>query len=185
MRKQNIEYVTSTIVTITFAILYGILEYYWIITDRDVPFRYGHEPIFLGFNTYHLAIMLPILVLVAFDPFFDDLFFKMNPVIEKWYTSFLGGATTVFAVMIEDITWFTCRVLNPLAGDDYAHKWIQVVGPKGEPEWTARWAYLALGGDALPVWYLIVIVFTIASWAFIFTHTSAKEFIKKRVFDLS
>jgi len=179
--KQNVEYLTSTVVTIVFSILYGILEYYWIITDRDVPFRYGNQPIFLGFNTYHLTIMLPILILVAFGPFFDDLFLKLNPMIEKWYTSFLGGATTFFAMMIEDITWFVCRVVNPLKLDGLANKWIQIAGPDGKPEWTARWAYLAFDGNAVPIWYFLVAIFSIASWAFIFTRKSGKEFARKLV----
>lgn len=57
----------SIVVTISFAVLYGILEYYWIVTDRDVPFRYRHGPIFLGFYLYHLVIMFPVLLIVRFS----------------------------------------------------------------------------------------------------------------------
>lgn len=33
MRAHILEYPNSILVTLSFAVLYGILEYYWIITD--------------------------------------------------------------------------------------------------------------------------------------------------------
>jgi hypothetical protein len=116
MRKHIREYLITIIVTLSFAVLYGVLEYYWIITDRDVPFRYGHGPIFLGFQLYHLVIMFPILLIVGFSSLMDDIL-GTSRVIEMGYTTALGAATTLFSIMLEDITWFLCRTIKPLSSD--------------------------------------------------------------------
>jgi hypothetical protein len=82
MQAHIREYLASIFVTLSFAVLYGVLEYYWIITDRYVPFRYGHGPIFLGFYLYHLGIMFPILMIVGFSPLINDLL-GASRVVEK------------------------------------------------------------------------------------------------------
>lgn len=148
-----------------FAVLYGMLEYYWIITDRDVPFRYGHEPVFLGFQLYHIVIMLPILFLVGFAPFIDDLI-GASAIVEKRYTVALGFGTTVFAIMLEDTVWFLCRLLNPLSMDSLGGLWIQAY------DWTARWHYVAIAGEVIPTWYFMVAFFAVVVWAAVFMHWS-------------
>jgi len=165
--RHNLEYLTSIAVTLAFAVLYGVLEYYWIITDRDVPFRYGHAPIFLGFQLYHIAIMLPILFLVGLAPFIDD-WIGTSVIVEKRYTGTLGFATTVFAVMLEDVVWFLCRLFNPLPLDSLGMKWIQ------PSDWTARWHYFVIPGGVIPTWYLFVSFFAVVVWVAVFRHWSSE-----------
>lgn len=171
MLKHNLEYLTSIGVTLGFSILYGVLEYYWIITDRDVPFRYGHEPVFLGFQLYHLAVMLPIFTLVGLSPFIDDLI-GTSARIEKWYTATLGLATTIFVVMLEDIVWFASRVVRPLSLDPLRGAWIQ------PSDWTARLGYVQIPGGAIPLWYFVVSAITIAAWDIVFKHWTSTRLQK-------
>jgi hypothetical protein len=165
MQRRNLEYLTNIGITLTFAVLYGVLEYYWIITDRDVPFRYGHAPVFLGFQLYHIAIMLPILFLVGFAPFIDD-WVGTSAVVEKRYTGALGFATTVFAIMLEDIVWFLSRLFNALPMDPLGGKWIQ------PSDWTARWHYVPILEGVMPTWYFTVALFAIVVWVAVFRHWS-------------
>jgi len=190
LHKQNAEYLFATLVTLLFSVLYGILEYYWIITDRDVPFRYGNQPVLFGqFNTYHIYVMFPIFILVAFSPFLDDLVVKANPVIEKWYTAFLGVATVGFAVLLEDATWFLSRVVNPLRADTFAGKWIQswMDNYPSEPfcrkltdgnyvciEWTAQRGFVDIAGVVIPYWYIVVGSISVVVWFFVFRHLSGR-----------
>jgi hypothetical protein len=167
-KGPRLEYLTSIVVTLTFAILYGVLEYYWIITDRDVPFRYGNAPIFLGFYLYHIAVMMPILFLVGFAPLIDDLI-GTSQIIEKWYTAALGFATTVFAVMLEDITWFLARVLNPLSMDPLGGQWIQAT------DWTATWGSIPFPGGVIPTWYCLIAVFAGVMWICVFRHEAIRS----------
>ena len=127
-----LEYFTSIATTLFFAFLYGVLEYYWISTSKDVPFRYGNGPIFLGFYLYHVEVMFPILLIVGFSPLIDDILGTGNKVRERSFTLALGSATTLFSIMLEDITWFSCRTVDPLPLDPLAGKWIQ------PSDWTAR-----------------------------------------------
>jgi surface polysaccharide O-acyltransferase-like enzyme len=127
-----LEYATSITATLLFAVFYGILEYYWIVTSKDVPFRYGNGHVFLGFYFYHLEIMFPILLIVGFSPLIADILGTGNKVREKSYTAALGAATTLFSIMLEDITWFLCRTIDPLPLDALPGKWIQ------PSDWTAR-----------------------------------------------
>ncbi len=169
LRAHILEYLTSIAVTLSFAGLYGMLEYYWIITDRDVPFRYGHGPIFLGFQLYHLVIMFPILMIVGFSPLIADIL-GTSVVVEKRYTAALGAATTLFSIMLEDITWFLCRTILPLPLDPLAGKWIQ------PSDWTARWSYLSIPGGALPSWYTIVVLIAVPAWVAVLRHWSRQSF---------
>ncbi len=177
MRRHILEYLMSIIITLSFASLYGVLEYFWIITDRDVPFRYGHGPIFLGFELYHIAILFPILLIVGFSPFIDD-FLGTSKVIEKRYTAALGAATTTFSVMVEDIVWFVSRVLRPLPFDPLGGKWIQ------PSDWTARWGYLSIPGGVVPTWYIIIGLISLLIWYAVLRHWSKQTLhdFKFRVF---
>jgi Na+-driven multidrug efflux pump len=163
-----LEYATSIIFTLAFAVFYGVLEYYWIVTNKDVPFRYGHGPIFLGFYDYHIFVMFPILLIVGFSPLIADILGTGNKVREKSYTAALGVATTLFSIMLEDITWFFCRTIHPLPLDTLAGKWIQ------PSDWTARGpiGYLSIPGGVIPSWYIIVAFVTVLIWAAVFKHWS-------------
>jgi len=162
-----LEYVTSIATTLLFAVLYGILEYYWIVTSKDVPFRYGHGPIFLGFCLYHLEIMFPILLIVGFSPLIADILGTGNKVREKGFTAALGAATTLFSIMLEDISWFLCRTVNPLPLDPLAGKWIQ------SSDWTARGSlgYVSIPGGVIPSWYIIVAIVAVLVWAAVFKYS--------------
>ena len=159
-----LEYATSIATTLLFAVFYGILEYYWIVTSKDVPFRYGNGPVFLGFYLYHLEIMFPILLIVGFSPLIDDILGTGNKVREKSYTAALGAATTLFSIMLEDITWFLCRTIDPLPLDALPGKWIQA------SDWTARGGYLSIPGGVIPSWYIIVVFVTVLVWIAVFRH---------------
>ena len=159
-----LEYATSIATTLLFAVFYGILEYYWIVTGKDVPFRYGNGPVFLGFYLYHLEIMFPILLIVGFSPLIDDILGTGNKVREKSYTAALGAATILFSIMLEDITWFLCRTIDPLPLDVLPGKWIQ------PSDWTARGGYLSIPSGVIPSWYIIVVFVTVPVWVTIFRH---------------
>lgn len=163
-----LEYATSITTTLLFAVLYGILEYYWIVTGKNVPFRYGQGPVFLGFYLYHISIMFPILLIVGFSPLIADILGTGNKVREKSYTTALGVATTLFSIRLEDITWFLCRTIRPLPSDPLAKKWIQ------PSDWTARGplGYLSIPGGVIPSWYIIVVFVTVLLWIAVFKHWS-------------
>lgn len=165
-----LEYATSIMTTVFFAFLYGVLEYYWIPTGKSVPFRYGSGPIFLGFYLYHLEVMFPILLLVGFSPLIDDILGTGNGVRERAVTFALGCATILFSIMAEDITWFSCRTLDPLPTDLYAGKWIQSF------DWTARGplGYLTIPGGVIPSWYFVVTFIAVLMWVAIFKKWSKK-----------
>jgi hypothetical protein len=115
--------------------------------------------------------MLPIFGLVGFLPLLDDVLFKFRPAqVEKIRTGLLGCANIWLAVWFEDVFWFLFRMTDPLAGDPLGGKWIQVVGVDGLPEWTARWGYFALGGNALPYWYVISAILLALVYFFVFFH---------------
>ncbi len=161
--KHHQEYLVNILIVLSFAALYGFLEYYWIAPTRDVPFRYGHEPLILGFYMYHIFPMLFIFALVGLSSFIDD-WLGTSAKIEKRYTGVLAIASTLFAVMFEDIAWFVCRLVNPLAGDPLARMWIQ------SSDWTARWTYLPIPGGVIPGWYFVVACIAIVLWAEAFWH---------------
>lgn len=164
------EYRTSVVASLVFAILYAYLEYYYILQARPgLPFRYAYTPIFLGFYWYHVFPMLPIFGLVGFLPLLDDILFKFKPYqLEKIRTGLLGFANIWMAVWFEDIFWFLFRLADPLNGDPLGGKWIQVVGVDGLPDWTARWGYVAFGGNALPYWYVITAMLLALSYFVVF-----------------
>ncbi len=166
------EYRTSVIASLVFAILYGYLEYYYILQARPgLPFRYAYTPIFLGFYWYHIFPMMPIFGLVGFLPLLDDILFKFRPnQVEKIRTGLLGCANIWLAVWFEDIFWFLFRMANPLNGDPLGGKWIQVVGVDGLPDWTARWGYFAFNGNALPYWYVITAILLALAYFMVFFH---------------
>jgi hypothetical protein len=72
------------------------------------------------------------------------------------------------AVWFEDISWFVFRTISPLNGDPLGGKWIQVVGVDKLPDWTARWGYIAFGGNALPYWYVITAILLALAYFFVF-----------------
>lgn len=188
------EYRTATSAALIFGILYAFLEYYYILERRlGLPFSRAYEPVVFGFYQYHLFPMLPIFALIAFGPFLDDVLFRLRALpeqVEKGRTLLLGLANTWFAVWIEDAFWFVFRTVNPLRDSCLAGRWIQwathcqglpateftdkIVVPKPDwiltqgPEWTARWGYLPLGPDAVPLWYFITIALLALAYYFVF-----------------
>jgi hypothetical protein len=200
LRPQNREYIAATLVTLAFSVLYGVLEYYWIVTDRDVPFRYGNQPIFLGqFNMYHITIMFPLFIIAAFAPLIDDLVVKSNPIIEKWYTFFLGMAGFGFAILVEDITWFLSRLINPLQADPLGGRWIQswtasyasaafcrqqAGGIYVCTEWTAQRGFIQIGQVVIPYWYIVVGFLAAVVWFMIFKRVSEKHTLLLRYFSI-
>ena len=164
------EYRTSVIASLVFAMLYGYLEYYYILQSRPgLPFRYAYTPVFLGFYWYHIFPMMPMFGLVGFLPFLDDIIFKFRPhQVEKIRTGLLGCANIWLAVWFEDIFWFLFRVTDPLNGDPLGGKWIQVVGVDRLPEWTARWGYFPFDGNALPYWYVITTILLAIAYFVVF-----------------
>jgi hypothetical protein len=171
------EYRSSVVASLIFAFLYGWLEYYYIVQSRPgLPFRYAYTPIFLGFYEYHIFPMLVIFGLVGFLPFLDDVLFMFRPQsVEKLRTGILGIANIFLAVWFEDISWFVCRMIRPLEGDPLGGKWIQVVGVDGLPEWTARMGYLALGGNAIPYWYVIAAFSLVIVYSVVFVRLRARS----------
>jgi hypothetical protein len=188
------EYRTATIAATIFGILYAMLEYYYILERRPgLPFSRAYEPIFFGFYSYHIIPMLPIFALVSFGPFLDDVLFKLRSDPshrEIRRTLLLGLSNTWMAVWIEDVFWFVFRAWSPLRESCLAGKWIQafmrcqplessvfadrIVLPRPDwilvegPEWTARWGFVSLGPNAIPVWYMVTVAILAAAYYFVF-----------------
>ncbi|RME85181.1 MAG: hypothetical protein D6785_04750 [Planctomycetota bacterium] len=146
---------------IIFGAIYGVIEYYAIQEKAGYPFPKGA---FLEkFSFYHIWMMAPIFLLVAFAPLFPFLWAEKK----KWPYLLAGVANFFLAVTVEDGFWFICRVLYPLKEDSLGGQWIQ----KGE--WTARWGSLELGFGVIPWWYFGVIVFV--GFLYFISFKSIKE----------
>ena len=145
---MRLEKLTSLLGSLTFAVWYGFLEYYYKPWTEWMPLP---KIRLYMFSEYSLFFMLPVIVFVAFYPFIDDLASKAS-LNSKLSTLLWGLGNTMLLTLIEDVSYFLpWRILYPIPGDPYGGLWIQ------PGEWTTKiLGYITIMNVVIPVWYLIL-----------------------------
>jgi hypothetical protein len=163
---RRIEFISTAVICVIFAVSFAHLEYYYI-KDPALQISNGKvqvinpnfdrsretEPIIGNMYQYHLFPMLFIFILISFAALFDDMTFRLFGKSKRREAFFLGFANLVTAITVEDFAWFVNRWLVPLKDD-----------PKGEQlmqfsDWTSmHLGALDIGSNfVIPYWYLIAI----------------------------
>jgi hypothetical protein len=163
---RRIEFISTAVICVIFAISFAHLEYYYIkdpalqmsngkvqVIDPNFDRSRETEPIIGNMYQYHLFPMLFIFILISFAALFDDMTFRLFGKSKRKQAFFLGLANLITAITVEDFAWFVNRWLVPLKDD-----------PKGEQlmqfsDWTSmHLGALNVGGNfVIPYWYLIAI----------------------------
>ena len=163
---RRIEFISTAVIGVIFAVSFAHLEYYYIkdpalqmsngkvqVLDPNFDRSRETEPIIGNMYQYHLFPMLFIFVLISFAALFDDMTFRLFGKSKRKQAFFLGLANLITAITVEDFAWFVNRWLVPLKDD-----------PKGEQlmqfsDWTSmHLGALDVGGNfVIPYWYLIAI----------------------------
>ncbi|MDQ3868384.1 MAG: hypothetical protein M3250_02360 [Thermoproteota archaeon] len=163
---RRIEFISTAVIGVIFAVSFAHLEYYYIkdpalqmsngkvqVLDPNFDRSRETEPIIGNMYQYHLFPMLFIFVLISFAALFDDMTFRLFGKSKRKQAFFLGLANLITAIAVEDFAWFVNRWLVPLKDD-----------PKGEQlmqfsDWTSmHLGALDVGGNfVIPYWYLIAI----------------------------
>ena len=163
---RRIEFISTAVICVIFAVSFAHLEYYYIkdpalqmsngkvqVIDPNFDRSRETEPIIGNMYQYHLFPMLFIFILISFAALFDDMTFRLFGKSKRKQAFFLGLANLVTAITVEDFAWFVNRWLVPLKDD-----------PKGEQlmqfsDWTSmHLGALNVGGNfVIPYWYLIAI----------------------------
>lgn len=160
---RKIEFISTAIICVVFAVSFAHLEYYYIkdpalqisngevvVEDSNFDRSRETEPILGNMYQYHLFPMLFIFVLISFAALWDDMTFKLLGRHNRVKAAMLGGANLIAAILIEDFAWFANRLTVPLASD-----------PKGgllmqSSDWTSmHMGYIDMGSFVLPGWYLL------------------------------
>jgi len=163
---RRIEFISTAVIGVIFAVSFAHLEYYYIkdpalqmsngkvqVLDPNFDRSRETEPIIGNMYQYHLFPMLFIFILISFAALFDDMTFRLFGKSKRKQAFFLGLANLITAITVEDFAWFVNRWLVPLKDD-----------PKGEQlmqlsDWTSmHLGALDVGGNfVIPYWYLIAI----------------------------
>lgn len=163
---RRIEFISTAVICVIFAVSFAHLEYYYIkdpalqmsngkvqVIDPNFDRSRETEPIIGNMYQYHLFPMLFIFILISFAALFDDMTFRLFGKSKRREAFFLGVANLVTAITVEDFAWFVNRWLVPLKDD-----------PKGEQlmqfsDWTSmHLGALDIGSNfVIPYWYLIAI----------------------------
>ena len=163
---RRIEFISTAVICVVFAVSFAHLEYYYIkdpalqmsngkvqVIDPNFDRSRETEPIIGNMYQYHLFPMLFIFILISFAALFDDMTFRLFGKSKRKQAFFLGIANLITAITVEDFAWFVNRWLVPLKDD-----------PKGEQlmqfsDWTSmHLGALDIGGTfVIPYWYLIAI----------------------------
>jgi len=162
---RKIEFISTAIVCVVFAICFAHLEYYYIkdpalqisngkvaVTDPHFDLSRETRPIVGNMYQYHLFPMLFIFVLISFAALWDDMSFKLLGRHKRIKAALVGFANLITAIVVEDFAWFVNRWTVPLESD-----------PKGgllmqSTDWTSvHLGAIDFGSFVLPVWYLIAI----------------------------
>lgn len=163
---RRIEFISTAVICVIFAVSFAHLEYYYIkdpalqisngkvqVIDPNFDRSRETKPIIGNMYQYHLFPMLFIFILISFAALFDDMTFRLFGKSKRREAFFLGFANLVTAITVEDFAWFVNRWLVPLKDD-----------PKGEQlmqfsDWTSmHLGALDIGSNfVIPYWYLIAI----------------------------
>jgi hypothetical protein len=152
---RRIEFISTAVICVIFAVSFAHLEYYYI-KDPALQMSNGKVQVIdpnFDRSRDHLFPMLFIFILISFAALFDDMTFRLFGKSKRKQAFFLGLANLITAITVEDFAWFVNRWLVPLKDD-----------PKGEQlmqfsDWTSmHLGALDVGGNfVIPYWYLIAI----------------------------
>jgi hypothetical protein len=162
---RKIEFISTAIIGVVFAVSFAHLEYYYIkdpalqisngevvVTDSNFDRSRETKPIIGNMYQYHLFPMLFIFVLISFAALWDDMSFKLLGRHKRIKAMLIGFANLITAIVVEDFAWFVNRWAVPLESD-----------PKGgllmqSTDWTSmHLGAIDFGSFVLPTWYLIAI----------------------------
>ena len=162
---RKIEFISTAIIGVVFAVSFAHLEYYYIkdpalqisngevqVTDSNFDSSRETEPIIGNMYQYHLFPMLFIFALISFAALWDDMLFKLLGRHKRIKAAFIGFANLITAIVVEDFAWFVNRWAVPLESD-----------PKGgllmqSTDWTSvHLGAIDFGSFVLPTWYLVAI----------------------------
>src|SRR5919199_810109 len=163
---RRIEFITTAVICVIFAICFAHLDYYYIkdpalqisngkVLTSHPEFDRSREvkPIIGNMYQYHIFPMLFIFVLISFAALFDDMTFKLFGARKRRKAFLLGCANLISAVLVEDFAWFVNRWLVPLQDDPKAGQLMQFT------DWTSiHLGAIEINKLVIPNWYLIAVV---------------------------
>lgn len=162
---RKIEFISTAIVGVIFAISFAHLEYYYIkdpalqisngevaVIDPNFDRSRETEPIIGNMYQYHLFPMLFIFVLISFAALWDDMSFKLLGRHKRVKAAFIGVANLITAIVVEDFAWFANRSIVPLESDPKGGLLMQF------SDWTSmHMGAIDLSSFVVPVWYIVAI----------------------------
>ncbi|HEU4606296.1 MAG TPA: hypothetical protein VFS46_08680 [Nitrososphaera sp.] len=162
---RKIEFISTAVICVVFAISFAHLEYYYIkdpalqmsdgevlVTDPNFDRSRETEPIIGNMYQYHLFPMLFIFVLISFAALWDDMSFKLLGRHKRIKAAFIGLANLVTAIVVEDFAWFANRWIVPLESDPKGGMLMQF------SDWTSmHMGAIDLGSFVMPVWYIVAV----------------------------
>src|ERR687886_1388457 len=162
---RRIEFITTAVICVVFAICFAHLEYYYIkdpalqisngkVQSNHPEFDHSREtkPIIGNMYQYHIFPMLFIFVLITFAALFDDMTFKLFGARKRRKAFILGCANLITAILVEDFAWFVNRWLVPLGDDPKAGQLMQFT------DWTSmHLGAMDIGSFVIPNWYIIAL----------------------------
>ena len=165
LNPRKIEFISTIVVTVVFAVSFAHLEYYYIkdpalqMTNGKVQAQNSSEisrathPIIGNMYQYHLFPMLFIFVLISFAALWDDMTFKLLGKHKRIKAAYLGFANLITAITIEDFAWFVNRWVAPLESDPKGGLLMQA------SDWSSiHLGAINVGSFVIPNWYLLAIV---------------------------
>jgi hypothetical protein len=168
---RKIEFISTIVVTVVFAISFAHLEYYYIkdpalqVTNGKVQAQNPSEisrathPIIGNMYQYHLFPMLFIFVLISFAALWDDMTFKLLGKHKRIKAAYLGFANLITAITVEDFAWFVNRWVAPLESDPKGGLLMQA------SDWSSiHLGAINVGSFVIPNWYLIAIVIALLAY---------------------
>jgi hypothetical protein len=168
---RKIEFISTIVVTVVFAVTFAHLEYYYIkdpalqMTNGKVQAQNSSEisrathPIVGNMYQYHLFPMLFIFVLISFAALWDDMTFKLFGKHKRIKAAYLGFANLLTAITVEDFAWFVNRWTVPLQSDPKGGLLMQA------SDWSSiHLGAIDLGSFVIPNWYLIAIAIVMLAY---------------------
>ena len=174
---RRIEFISAAVIGVVFAVCFAHLEYYFIkdpalqISNNDGKITVATEtssdrsretePILGNMYQYHLFPMFFIFVLISFAALIYDMTLKIFGKYKRSKALFLGCATLISAIVVEDFAWFVNRWLVPLDSDPKGGLLMQY------SDWTSmHLGAINIGNFVIPIWYVFAIsVATVAYYA--------------------
>jgi hypothetical protein len=162
---RKIEFISTAVIGVIFAVSFAHLEYYYIkdpalqisngevaVTDSNFDRSRETEPIFGNMYQYHLFPMLFIFVLISFAALWDDMSFKLLGRHKRVKAAFVGVANLITAIVVEDLAWFANRWAVPLESDPKGGMLMQ------SSDWTSmHLGAIDVGSFVIPAWYIVAV----------------------------